>query len=275
MENIEFYKGSEKTLGNIIRKARLACNISINELSYRTKINKSLLLHLENDRYDKLPNKVYVAGFLKLLAEIIKFDLSEAQVLLAQEKEKMKSDCHWNRLKLLSLSLPLFYKRPLGLTKKILIACASSLTLSIVFIVMFMSSGLRRVESVTSTKIVLKDHSPASKEIPLILKPISLTIEALNGDSWVAYKTNSNKIVTLTLKKGKNLNLKANSIRLILGNYKALKVIKNGEEYNYTGKLNKNVANVIFPENLKEKFETPYITFNKDETTVTNERTSI
>lgn len=273
MKRFELYNKPEKGPGSIIRKARVSKNISINELSYRTKIHKTLLLHLENDRYDKLPNKVYVSGFLKQLAGILEFDLVEAQGLIATKSDKVKcTDRHWNRLRVLSLKFPLFYKNPLELSKRILLYCVSGFTFSIIFIIVLMNSGLKKVESEATKKLVIKRHIPESGAIFQNLKPISITIEATHGDSWIAYKTNSNEIVTLTLKKGKNLNLKANSIRLILGNYKALKVIKNGEVYEYTGKLTKNVANIIFPEKLKEEFETPYITFHKGDTTIPDEK---
>ena len=107
MKKLEIIKNNtEKTLGSLIRDSRLKCKISINELSSRTKIHKTLLLHLENDRYEKLPSKIYVAGFLKLISSCIDFDLKEAQELLTNINEKQNVSMRtWKKVKVLSYQL--------------------------------------------------------------------------------------------------------------------------------------------------------------------------
>lgn len=274
MKQLEIDKNiSEKTLGSLIRDARLKSKVSINELSSRTKIHKTLLLHLENDRYEKLPKKIYVAGFLKLLSTLLNFDLKEAQNLLAISEEKQNVSVRtWNKAKILTYSLPLFYKKTTKFNNKILLSCVSGLVASGFFVFMLMGQGLRRNEVVVKKAVSIKPPTVATKELTVFMNPISIIIEAIHGDSWIAYKVNDDKVVTFTLEKGKNLHLKANSIRLVLGNYNALKITKDSKEFVYKGKLIKNVANIIFPEKLKEQNESPYIYFNKDGSTASNER---
>lgn len=265
-------KNAEKTLGSLIREAREKSTITISEISFRTKIHKTLLLHLENDRYEKLPNTIYITGFLKSLSNVLEFDLKEAQDLLAIKSEKQNVSVRtWRKVKVLSLKLPFIYKKTARLSGKVMLTCISGLVACGFFAFMMIGYGLRRGELIVRNEVAVKKHSPIIKELPAFTNPISITIEALYGDSWIAYKVNNDKVVTFTLKKGKNLNLKASAIRLVLGNYSALKITKDGEEFVYNGKLVKNVANVIFPEKLKEQYEMPYISFSKDGSTAPNE----
>ena len=265
MQKLEIIKNNtDKTLGSLIRNSRIEGKVTINELSSRTKIHKTLLLHLENDRYDKLPNKIYVAGFLKLMSNYLNFDLNEAQKILSKVKEKQNVSLRtWRRVKVLSYKLPLFYKKTGLLSNKIFTRCASGLVASGFFAFMLMGYGLRRPDVNIKNNVAIKGPVPASKELPVYMNPISITIEALHGDSWIAYKVNNDQVVTFTLEKGKNLHLNANAIRLVLGNYNALKITKDGESFVYSGKLVKNVANIIFPEKVKDQFEKTYISLNK------------
>ena len=274
MKKLEIIKNNtEKTLGSLIRDSRLNCKISINELSSRTKIHKTLLLHLENDRYEKLPSKVYVAGFLKLISASLDFDLLEAQDLLANISEKQNVSIRtWKKAIVLSNQIPLFYKKTSLVSNKFFLRCVSGLVASGLFAFMLMGYGLRRTDLNVKNDVTVKGSLPAIKELPAYMNPITIKIEALHGDSWIAYKINNDQVVTFTLEKGKNLHLKATAIRLVLRTYSALKIIKDGEEFVYSGKLVKNVANIIFPEKLKEQFEKPYISFTKDGSKVSYER---
>ena len=57
-------------LGELLTRARIEKNITVEELSSITKIHKSLILSLENNQLENLPNRIYVLGFLKSLSII-------------------------------------------------------------------------------------------------------------------------------------------------------------------------------------------------------------
>lgn len=63
----------EKTIGNLLREARLSKNISIEDASKRTKIHPNILKAMENDDF-KFSGTVYAKGFLKLYAEFLGLD---------------------------------------------------------------------------------------------------------------------------------------------------------------------------------------------------------
>ena len=66
-----------KTIGAFLKDARVAKNLTVQQVSEDTKINLKLLVHLEDDRLLKLPNKIYVVGFVKSYAKCL--DLNEAK----------------------------------------------------------------------------------------------------------------------------------------------------------------------------------------------------
>ncbi len=57
-----------KTVGQIIRSARLQRNLSIDQLSALTKIDAKYIDALESDRYDLLPSETFAKGFIRNLS---------------------------------------------------------------------------------------------------------------------------------------------------------------------------------------------------------------
>ncbi len=64
----------EQKVGLQLKALRESRNISLKTLSQKTKIGVSLLQHLEADEYDRLPNKIYVRGFIKSYAAVLNID---------------------------------------------------------------------------------------------------------------------------------------------------------------------------------------------------------
>ncbi len=63
-----------KIVGQLLKEAREAKNLSIEDVAKKTKINLNLLKHLEANHLDKLPNKTYVRGFVKNYAKLVGID---------------------------------------------------------------------------------------------------------------------------------------------------------------------------------------------------------
>jgi cytoskeleton protein RodZ len=64
----------EQKIGEQLRILRESKKISLSTLSQKTKIGISLLQYLESDDYEKLPNRIYVRGFIKNYASILNVD---------------------------------------------------------------------------------------------------------------------------------------------------------------------------------------------------------
>jgi cytoskeletal protein RodZ len=89
---------NNKTIGTLLRESRESKNLTIKEVATKTKINLNILRHLEDDRFDKLPNKTYVKGFVKNYAKIVGITQDEAiaalentYVILFPQKSKALS----------------------------------------------------------------------------------------------------------------------------------------------------------------------------------------
>ncbi|HEX9008705.1 MAG TPA: helix-turn-helix domain-containing protein [Patescibacteria group bacterium] len=57
-----------KTVGQILKKARLEKNYSIDQLSSLTKIDGKYIQSIEEDRYDQLPSETFAKGFIRNLS---------------------------------------------------------------------------------------------------------------------------------------------------------------------------------------------------------------
>lgn len=65
---------SETTVGTYLKKSRTAKKISLETVSHKTKISTTQLANLEQDRFDLLPSKPYIIGYLKSYAKILGVD---------------------------------------------------------------------------------------------------------------------------------------------------------------------------------------------------------
>lgn len=58
-------------IGQLLRSTRESKNLSIEEVSLKTKINLNILKNLEANKLDQLPNKTYVRGFAKTYGKLV------------------------------------------------------------------------------------------------------------------------------------------------------------------------------------------------------------
>lgn len=65
-------------VGAYLKKNREDRGVSIEEIASATKINRSILHYLENDRFDKLPSAVFVRGFIRSYLKYLDVDSKQA-----------------------------------------------------------------------------------------------------------------------------------------------------------------------------------------------------
>ena len=76
-------------IGDLIKEARLDRKISLEVVSQHTKIGTTMLEHLENNRFDKFPNKTYVAGHVKSCAKLLGLNVGECLTTLREDYENI------------------------------------------------------------------------------------------------------------------------------------------------------------------------------------------
>ncbi len=67
-----------RTVGTILRGWRQQRDLSVEEISDRTRIRSDLLRQLENDDFESLPAAVYVTGYIRGYARALNFDPAPA-----------------------------------------------------------------------------------------------------------------------------------------------------------------------------------------------------
>lgn len=75
----------QKTLGEILKSKRLSLDMSLSEVETLSKVRAKFLTALENEQWRKLPQGVYVRGFVLAYAKILGLD--NRQVIEVYESE--------------------------------------------------------------------------------------------------------------------------------------------------------------------------------------------
>jgi cytoskeleton protein RodZ len=74
-------------IGAKLKQARVGANLSLQDISDRTRISLRFLTAIESDDFAALPGRVYVIGFTKAFARAVGLD---EESLLAALREKMQ-----------------------------------------------------------------------------------------------------------------------------------------------------------------------------------------
>jgi cytoskeletal protein RodZ len=73
---------STLTIGEVLKNAREEKNLSLKVISQHTKISTTMLEHLEENRFNDLPSKAYVIGFVKSYSKTVGLSESDCLQLL-------------------------------------------------------------------------------------------------------------------------------------------------------------------------------------------------
>jgi hypothetical protein len=118
-------------------------------------------------------------------------------------------------------------------------------------------------------KLFSYQKNPSAKELkflPIQIKkdqsPQKVFIKAIDGETWITFKTDQKPIKQLFLKKGKNLFIKGKEIRLFLGNINATKIFINDKPITYTSRT--GVKSLVVPEKNNGKYHLPLFVFEKN-----------
>lgn len=75
------------SLGERLKQVREEAGLSLEDLSEKTKIQAKYLERLENEEFDKLPNPVYVKGFVQKWADVCGAEKEELLLQLHRENK--------------------------------------------------------------------------------------------------------------------------------------------------------------------------------------------
>lgn len=274
----------QRTLGEMLKEARLAKNITIEELSVTTKIHKRLIHTLEKDDLYNFPNRVYVIGFLKSMSEELRFNLNEAMHLYEVQcwKNKQRALPEVKRElpipdKTVTFHHPLFFKQIVKIKVKWLLAGVFLFFFLVVISPLLVEGKIPEAKK-AATKVSVEKSSTRAKgksnerKIAYIQGSQKVSIKAQTGSSWISFRVDKNPARQLTLKKGSSIILSGEKIRLTVGNFKALEVKNNNLAVsNFKRNKNKTVS-ISFPQKEVEKPNEAELILSHDAIQVQNPR---
>ena len=248
------------SLGKLLIQARLDSNLSINDLSLITKIHKTLLHSLENDEIENLPNRIYVLGFLKSLSGVLKCDFQKCVYLYEMTLSKVLENNRPSE-KILDeapakvVPISIFTRTRLIKVKWLLVSFIAFVCILIISPIFVQNGGNESKKEDILQKLNLTKHvkQKPKKEIVMsrpIIKSSSFNVSIIanQGVSWISFQVDKNPTRKITLKKGSSIILKGESIRLVLGNYKALVIKNNKEAVTFKKNIIGDVAKINFPQ---------------------------
>lgn len=72
-------------VGDILRRARLRMELTLEQIEYEIRISKAHLLAIEEGRFEALPGRIYTLGFIRTYAEHLGLDGEKMMALLRRQ----------------------------------------------------------------------------------------------------------------------------------------------------------------------------------------------
>jgi len=264
------------SVGQELKKARLAKGLSLEDIHKKTKIHLNILKAIEEDSVVNL-SPIYIRGFVKIYCKALGVepkdyitDYKEPQIPrlinpdLGSDEFRLEGPSFSKIIAAKLKYLKNIDKRvKVGILLTIGAICAIFILVKVVSIVAKKIAALPKKER-SAVSLVEKSQKKKSKTLPLgqmgsassaKLKQVEPAAKALSGirlgisarsDCWVTLKSDGRLIFHSTLKKGQSETWQAkDKIELSLSDAGAVDVIFNGERIPALGKKGQARKNII------------------------------
>ena len=94
-------------------------------------------------------------------------------------------------------------------------------------------------------------------------------INAVDGDTWITYKADDQKVKKFVLKQGRRILIRGEVIRLFMGNINVAKMFLNNRPLIVQSKT--GVRSLVFPQEVSSNYKIPLFIYKKDGTVETSE----
>ncbi|HFE5389295.1 TPA: helix-turn-helix domain-containing protein [Staphylococcus aureus] len=85
-----------KTVGEALKGRRERLGMTLTELEQRTGIKREMLVYIENNEFDQLPNKNYSEGFIRKYASVV--NIESNQLIQAHQDEIPSNQAEWDEV---------------------------------------------------------------------------------------------------------------------------------------------------------------------------------
>ncbi len=237
-------------LGESLKRERKIRNISLKEISQKTKINLKLLKALENGEFHLIPGDFYFKIFIKNYLCALGADAEE---FFKDHKTIIEGHCSSKNDTALKYIPKLKYLR--FKKKNIFLTFCSFLFLIILIVIFFYinKTSLSNVWDFAFGKFDLPDTSMGMAGIgcqfSLDRSPVHVTIDFLEN-CWARVKRGGGEVVERTYKKGERVDVRGYEFSLYIENPGSVKFLLNGREVSYLKNLSQPERIEINPQNL-------------------------
>ena len=94
-------------------------------------------------------------------------------------------------------------------------------------------------------------------------------INAVDGDTWITYKSDANPIKKFVLKKGRTLLVRGDLVRIFLGNINVARVFLDNKPLTITSRS--GVKSLVFPQEKASEFKLPLFIYNSGKAITSSE----
>lgn len=243
------------SIGETLRRARLAKNITIDEIVAETKIRSRYIQAMEDEEWDIFPGVVYLKGFLRTYCQVLGVDEQEILESLAQD---IKPEPEVQPIPQ-KIELPGRPRKRVGIIIGIL-----AIILLIAFQYVYQNFINQPIpgKQVTQSPEPGQNTSetpqhqpvdqpgiqpPATPEEPVEEQPvttgISMRLQATQGKCWIRIRDQGNQIFEGTLNRGEEKVFNdLTEIDVVFGNAGGIKYYLNGQDYGSPGAVGQVVT---------------------------------
>jgi len=235
----------ELTFGEYLRKERETREISLDDVAKATKIQKRLLIALEDNRLDQLPALTFVRGFIRLYAQFIGLDPKQAVLRFEEYLKQIHPEPGVEKPEL---------KKPLA-TKNIVISAVVLLLVVAVVVLSVIGSRGQRERATPPAQPARPSplaETPAAPRVPTYLSaPYEVKIKAVEI-CWLLATIDEKAGREAMLYPGDSVIMQAEKrMSLLLGNAGGAQVSVNSALLKSVG-AHWKPARLLIPEDLPQ-----------------------
>jgi cytoskeletal protein RodZ len=225
------------TLGQVIRDARIAARLSIEELSESTSVRIGLLTEMENDKFVHCGGDTYARGHLRNIANKVGAD-PLVFINLYNEEHSLESRAIGDLLVENNVMSVPVEKKSISWKVPATISLSVLFLFGVVQIVMSNQSSDRQpVAAASATPTTEASVAPSPSAIPAPAATVaasdgrvSLTLNAVRGNSYIDVIVDGTRVIKGSLFQGDTKNFEGNrAISVYLSNPAGLDVTHDGE----------------------------------------------
>ena len=225
-------------IGNTLKSARESLGMSMELAEERTKIRRKYLEAMEDERFDVLPGRVYVKGFLKNYASFLGLDpkplLMAFEENSAPERDEDLDAKEFTSLEK-SVSGKTIWKAALGITVIALVA-------ALIYLPQYTGGDKATTPSGPGNKVALdkkaQPETDATKQdsSPVTQQGVNLILNVTDRESWMHVEVDGKSIFEGLVSAGQVKTFNGSEkINLRLGNAGVVEVEFNGQKIGVLG----------------------------------------